>query len=482
MKTQMSNFRWVICVMLFLATTINYMDRQVLSLTWKDFIAPEFNWTDSNYGTIAGCFSFVYSLAMLFSGRFIDFIGTKKGYVWAIGVWSFGACLHAFCGIITSGIVTGKWIFDFELSKNALSTVQVIGGTLWSVSTISISLFLLSRCILAIGESGNFPCAIKVVSIYFPQKDRSFVTSLFNSGAQIGAMLAPFSIPVIAKYWGWEMSFLIIGILGFLWLGIWVFIYDLPENNVRVNKDELDYIKQDLLVINDNLRVETYKPDKLYKYFKDSRTWIVIASRFLPEGVWWFFLFWTPAYIKDVYGYSSDSWMGMILIFVLYLITTLSILGGYLPTFLVNKYSYKPFDSRIISMFVFSLFPLLGLFAPYWGKFSCWFPIVLIGIIGAAHQSWSANAYSLIGDIFPKNVVATITGIGGMLGGIGSFLFNQCSGLLFTFSKENNLCFMGFDGIQAGYMIVFIVSSVSYLLSWCVIKWLISNSKNVSLN
>ena len=260
-----------------------------------------------------------------------------------------------------------------------------------------------ARCILAAGEAGNFPCANKTISAYFPQKDRAFATSLFNSGSQIGAMLAPFTIPVIARFWGWEMSFLIIGLLGFVWLGIWLKTYEAPDNNKRMNKLELDYIRQD-----ENKSESETKPTEepkekvnIFKYFTYRHTWAIFASRFLPEGVWWFFLFWAPAYVKDIYGYSSDSFMGMMLIFTLYLITMLSIIGGYLPTFLVNKKGLTPFGGRISSMFVYSLFPLLGIVAPFLGVHSCWYPIIIIGIIGAAHQSWSANAYSLVSDLLP---------------------------------------------------------------------------------
>lgn len=390
-----------------------------------------------------------------------------------------GACLHAFCGIATSGIVLNSWTFSFASARENIEAVRNAGTAMMGISTVSMWLFLAARCILAVGESGNFPCAIKTVSAYFPQKDRAFATSLFNSGSQIGAMLAPFTIPVIAHHWGWEMSFLIIGILGFIWMGIWIKSYDAPECNSRVNRLELEYIRQDdgnQLVKSE----ETEKAEKVnvFRYFADRRTWAIIATRFFPEGVWWFFLFWTPAYVEDIYGYSSDSFMGMILIFTLYLITMLSIIGGYLPTFLVNRKGFSPFCGRITSMFVYSLFPLLGIVAPFLGVHSCWYPIIIIGIIGAAHQSWSANAYSLVSDLFPRSVVATLTGLSGMVGGLGSFLFNQGSGILFTYSKVSGMSFCGFQDIQAGYMIVFLVASIGYLISWFIVKILVNSVKN----
>ena len=206
---KMTNYRWVICMMLFIALVINYLDRQVLSLTWVNFIAPEFNWTAADYGRITGVFSIVYAISMLFAGKFIDFVGTKRGYLWAIGIWSAGACMHAFCGILTDGIVTGHWTLSFLGARENLVAAQKIGDVSVMVTTVSVWLFIAARCVLSIGEAGNFPSSIKAVAEYFPKKDRGFATGIFNSGAQIGALAAPFTIPLIAKYYGWEMAFMI---------------------------------------------------------------------------------------------------------------------------------------------------------------------------------------------------------------------------------------------------------------------------------
>lgn len=483
LNTPKTNYRWTICFMLFMATTINYMDRQVLSLTWKDFISPEFGWTDANYGTIAGIFSILYSISMLFIGKFIDQIGTKKGYLWAIGIWSVGACLHTFCGIATAGISTGNWAFTFEEARHILKTAENTGTAIWSISTVSIWLFLAARSILAVGESGNFPCAIKVTAEYFPKKDRAFATSLFNAGAQLGALLAPFTIPVIARHLGWEMSFLIIGTLGFFWMGFWIKIYDIPSHHNKVNQAELAYIEQDRLKEqgSSEKKEDSHKSISIWKCFTFRQTWAVIFGRFLPDGVWWFFLFWAPAYVKDVHGYSSDSTMGMLLIFTLYLISMLSIIGGYLPTVFINRMRMNPFAGRMRAMFIFSLFPLIGLIAQPLGDISCWYPIFIIGIIGAAHQSWSANTYTVVSDMFPKSTVATVTGIGGMAGGIGSLIFNQGSGILFTYAKETNMACLGYHGIEAGYMIIFLLASVAYLFSWIMIKILVPKYKLIEI-
>ena len=473
----MTRYRWVVCSMLFLATAINYMDRQVLSLTWKDFIAPEFGWNDTDYGLITGCFSIVYAVAMLVVGKFVDKVGARRGYLWAIGLWSAGACLHAFCGIATNGLLGGEWLTGFEGARQNLSTLQTVADGVWTVSTVSVWLFLAARCVLAIGESGNFPAAIKITAEYFPKKDRGFATSVFNSGAQIGALLAPFVIPLLARCWGWEMSFLLVGGVGFVWMGVWVYVYDVPQKSKHVNAAELAYIEQDAAVdASLTERTEEVKPAKgisIWKCLTYRQTWAVVAGRFLPDGVWWFFLFWAPAYVHDVYGYSSDSTTGMLLIFTLYLISMLSIIGGYLPTWFVGRKGMNPYAGRMRAMLIYAFFPLIGLVAQPLGSWSYWFPIVIIGIIGAAHQSWSANVYSVVGDMFPKSAVATVTGIGGMSGGIGCLLFNVCSGMLFTYSKETQMEFLGFRGIEAGYMIVFMVASLGYLLSWVIIKLLV---------
>jgi ACS family hexuronate transporter-like MFS transporter len=243
-KTSATNYRWTICSLLFFATTINYLDRQVLSLTWTDWIQPEFHWTNEDYGNIAGVFSLVYAISMLFAGKFIDWMDTKKGFLWAIFIWSLGACIHALCGIATSGLLTGEWFVGFE---GARETISKIGDTSLVAST-SVTLFIIARVVLAIGESGNFPAAIKTTAEYFPKKDRGFATSIFNAGATIGALLAPLTIPFIADAWGWEAAFVVIGALGFIWMGFWVFMYDKPHKHRKVNQSELDYINQDDIV------------------------------------------------------------------------------------------------------------------------------------------------------------------------------------------------------------------------------------------
>lgn len=501
---KMTNYRWTIVAMLFFATTINYLDRQVLSLTWKDFIAPEFHWTNTHYGTITMLFSLFYAFGMLFAGRFVDWLDTKKGFMWAIFIWSVGAVLHAFAGIATSGILTGHWLVGFAGAREIISGVQDVSR----VINVSVTLFIFARLVLALGEAGNFPAAIKATAEYFPKKDRALATSIFNAGATVGALAAPVSIPVIAHYWGWEAAFIVIGALGFVWMGWWQFGYKKPEANPKVNKAELDYILQDYdnaEVSAEDSKAADAKKIGFAQSIKYKQTWAFVVGKFMTDGVWWFYLFWTPAYLSSVYGMESSNPKAQIALFVLYMITLLSIIGGWLPSYFVDKKGMNPYAGRMRAMLIFAFFPLLALFAQPLGSYSYWFPVIIIGLAGAAHQAWSANIFSTIGDMFPKGAIATITGIGGMAGGIGSALINKGSGVLFDFANgttifEGNEVVMtkellaqgleyvrqpmelfGFQGEQAGYLIVFSFCAVAYLIGWIIMKALVPKYKVITL-
>lgn len=462
-----TKFRWTICALLFFATAVNYLDRQVLSLTWKDFIAPRFNWTDNDYGTITAVFSIIYALCNLFAGKFIDWLGTKKGYLWAIFIWSLAACLHAACGVGTE----------------ALKTVGLVG--MMGVSA-SVWLFLACRAVLALGEAGNFPAAIKVTAEYFPKKDRAFATSIFNAGSSVGALAAPLSIPVIAKFWGWEMAFIVIGALGFVWMGFWIFLYKKPSENPRVSASELAYINQDegVEMVSAAVPQDAEKKISYLKAFSLRQTWSLVLGRFLTDGVWWFFLFWTPGYLSDQFGYKSDSGTGMALIFTLYAIVTfVSIYLCKIPTYMVEKRGMNAYEGRMVAMFIFACFPLLALGAQPLGAFSAWWPAILIGLACAGHQAWSANVYSVVGDMFPKSTIGTLTGIAQFAAGCGSFLVNKTAGKLFTFAAEKGDAFQfcGFAGKEAGYFIVFAYCAVAYIIGWLCMKSLVPHYKKVEL-
>jgi len=477
---QMTHYRWAICSLLFVATTVNYLDRQVLSLTWDEFIKPEFHWNDNIYGNITGVFSLFYAISLLFAGRFIDWMGTKKGFLWAIGVWSVGACMHALCGIVTE-----QWVGLHSTAE----LVGAVGDTAVVIATVSMYSFLVARCVLALGEAGNFPAAIKVTAEYFPKKDRAFATSIFNAGASVGALAAPLSIPPLAKAFGWEWAFVIIGALGFIWMGFWVFMYHAPRKSKYVNKAELEYIEQDKLT-------ETMPPTGMeekkmpfLKCFSFKQTWAFAFGKFMTDGVWWFFLFWTPSYLYTQFEIKTTEGLGQALIFTLYAITTvLSIYGGKLPTIFINRTGVNPYAARMKAMLIFAFFPLCVLFAQplgyhfagSLGRNAAWIPIILISLGCAAHQSWSANIFTTVSDMFPKAAIASITGIGGMAGGLGSLILQKSAGRLFTHADVTNMSFMGFEGKPAGYFIIFCICAVAYLIGWTVMKSLVPQYKPIT--
>ena len=482
MSTQqklMTNWRWVLCSLLFVATTINYLDRQVISLTYEEFIKPEFHWTDANYGTITGFFSIFYAIACLFAGKFVDWMGTKKGYIIAILVWSVGACLHALCGWGVMGIL--------GLSEEQFHAVEIGSNTALAIATTGVYLFLLCRGILALGEAGNFPAAIKVTAEYFPKKDRAFATALFNAGASVGALAAPLCIPILAKKFGWEMAFIIIGALGFVWVFFWQFLYDKPEDSKHVNQAELAYVHQDEQQTSQPISSSTFQPSiSIWKALSYKQTWSFITGKFFTDGVWWFFLFWAPSYFQNQFGYKASSGMGMALIFTLYAIVTIvSIGGGYLPKIFVEKRGMDPYAGRMRAMLLFAFFPLCALLAQPLGLHfnSAWWPAILIGLAAAGHQAWSANLFSTIGDMFPKSTIATITGIGAMAGGIGSLIVQKCAGNLFVYAEKagETFTFLGFSGKPAGYFIIFCFCGIAYLVAWCIMKSLVPKHKVIEL-
>ncbi|MDR1667240.1 MAG: MFS transporter [Bacteroidales bacterium] len=504
MSGKMTNFRWAICALLFVATTVNYLDRQVLSLTWDEFIKPEFHWNDEIYGNITGVFSLFYAICMLFAGRFIDWMGTKKGFLWAIGVWSVGACMHALCGLVTE-----SWVG----LHSAAELAGAAGDVAVMIATVSMYCFLAARCVLALGESGNFPAAIRVTAEYFPKKDRAFATSIFNAGASVGALAAPLTIPNLAKAYGWEWAFVIIGALGFLWMAFWVFLYNTPQKSRFVNAAEVEYIEQDKLteVVPADEKAEKKIP--FARCFSFRQTWAFAFGKFMTDGVWWFFLFWTPSYLYSQFQIKTTEGLGQWLIFTLYAITTvLSIYGGKLPTLFINRTGVNPYAARMRAMLIFAFFPLCVLFAQplgfYFtdslGRNAAWISVILISLGCAAHQSWSANIFSTIGDMFPKTAIASITGIGGMAGGFGSLIMQKSAGNLFKYASGSTLAegkevemtkelleqgavylrdpmhFLGFDGKPAGYFIIFCVCAFAYLIGWIVMKSLVPKYKPIS--
>lgn len=445
------NYRWTICALLFIATTINYLDRQVLSLLSTD-LSKEFGWDNTDYANITAVFQFGYAIALLFAGRIIDRLGTKAGYTWAIIIWSLGAMMHAYAIYIGKAVVSVfTWI--------GLAAVPV-----------SIAGFMVSRIVLAIGEAGNFPAAIKATAEYFPKKERSFATGIFNSGTNVGAVLAPLTVPWIARTWGWETAFMLIGAIGFLWLFLWSAFYEKPGMQKRLSKKELEYINSDseAVLLTDTGDPGTGEKIPWSKLLGYRQTWAFVFGKFMTDGVWWFFLFWLPKYLEAQYGMVKTEIMAPLA--VLYSMTMFgSIGGGWFPVYFIRK-GLQPYDARMKAMFVIALFPLVVLAAQPLGGISFWFPVVCIGIGASGHQAWSANIFTTVSDMFPKKAIASIIGIGGMAGGLGGVIMSKLGGALFDHYKL-------LGHIQTGYTIMFAICAVAYLIAWGVMKSLVPKYK-----
>ncbi len=413
MRQAIGKYRWTICALLFFATTVNYLDRQVLSLL-QPRLAEMFNWSNSDYANIASVFQFTYAISMLVAGRVIDKLNTKRGYAWAIIIWSIGAIIHALAIPIGEGIAA------------------MLGWVGIAAVSVSICGFMFSRAVLAIGEAGNFPAAIKATAEYFPKKERSLATGIFNSGANIGAVLAPLTVPWIYSHWGWEAAFIIIGGVGFLWLGFWLFLYEKPEKQKRLSAEELAYINSDeeRTVVAAGAPAEKVRWFRLLEY---NQTWAFTIGKFMTDGVWWFFLFWLPAYLRAQYGMVDSAITPPLT--VLYTMAMVgSIAGGWLPMYFIRK-GYQIYDGRMRAMFLIALFPLAILAAQPLGHISYWLPVLFIGIGASAHQAWSANIFTTVSDMFPKKAVGSVVGIGGMAGGLGGVLITKIGGWIFDAYK-----------------------------------------------
>ena len=453
MLQAIGKYRWTICGLLFFATTVNYLDRQVLSLLQPYLSDPSvFNWSNTDYANITSVFQLVYAISLLVAGRIVDRMGTKKGYAWSIVIWSLAAIIHAVA------IPIGKTL------SSVLGWIGIAGVA------ASILGFMFSRAVLAFGEAGNFPAAIKATAEYFPKKERSFATGIWNSGTNIGAILAPLTVPWIRINWGWQWAFIIMGLMGFLWLIFWMIYYEKPEKQKRLSAGEFDYISSGE---EEEMKRETNKEKvpwgRLLQY---NQTWLFAVGKFMTDGVWWFFLFWLPAYLKAQYGIVDRG--VMMPLAVLYTISTIgSVIGGWFPIYFIKK-GHSAYDGRMKAMLLFAFIPLVILLAQPLGYISHWVPILLIGIGAAAHQAWSANLFTTVSDMFPKKAVASITGIAGMAGGLGGIIVSKTAGYLFDYYKS-------LHNIERGYFLVFIFCSIAYITAWLVIHLLIPKMRKVEI-
>lgn len=452
MNKTIGKYRWTICALLFFATTVNYLDRQVLSLLAPD-LSKEFGWSNTDYANITSVFQFVYAISMLFAGRFIDKLGTKAGFSLAIIIWSIGAIIHAFAIPIGTG------------ASDLLAWVGI------GAVPVSIAGFMIGRAVLGFGESGNFPAAIKATAEYFPKKERSFSTGIFNSGANVGAILAPLTVPWIASKWGWQTAFILIGAVGFIWLFFWNQFYALPRKQKRLSAAELEYIesdKEDVPVEAGDAEVKKLSWVQLLGY---KQTWAFAFGKLMTDGVWWFFLFWLPKYLDAQYGMSGTEIM--MPLFVLYSMTMFgSIGGGWFPVYFINK-GYSPYDGRMKAMLLIAVIPLVVLAAQPLGHISFWIPVILIGIGASAHQAWSANLFTTVSDMFPKKSIGSVIGIGGMAGGLGGVAISKIGGAVFDHYQK-------LGHIKTGYTIMFAFCAVAYLIAWIVMKSLVPKYKPIT--
>jgi MFS transporter, ACS family, hexuronate transporter len=418
-------YRWVICALLFFATTINYIDRQILSLL-KPILDNELGWTNAQFGEVNAAFQGAYAIGLLGFGAFIDRYGTKIGYAVSIAAWSLAAIGHAFAG--------------------------------------SVRGFFMARVALGLGEGGNFPAAIKAVALWFPKKERAFATALFNSGTNVGAIIAPAIVPWIAFTWGWRAAFVAAGIAGFLWLLLWIPFYDVPEKIQRLTRGELAHINSDADEQGAGTKVSW---GSILKY---RQAWSFIASKFLTDPVWWFFLIWLPDYFKKTRGLDiKQSWVHLVAIYTL--VTVLSILGGWFTGYLARS-GYSISRARKTAMFVFACLVLPIVFATRVGD---WAAVFLIGLAGAAHQAWSANLFTSASDMFPKRAVASVVGIGGMAGSFGGILFPIYSGKLLD-------RFQASGDVTTGYAILFGICGSAYLIAFGISHLLAPKFEPINVN
>lgn len=428
-------YRWTICALVFFATTINYLDRQVISLV-KEHLDAEFGWSKTDYANITVAFQLSYAVAMFGVGRLIDRLGTKIGYALSLVAWSIAAIGHALIKTTTG--------------------------------------FFVARAALGVTESGNFPAAIKATAEWFPKKERALATGIFNSGSNIGAIIAPLTVPFIAAALDWRWAFVITGAVGLIWLIFWFWLYEIPSRQKRLSKAEYDYIHSDP----DEERVSDDVADHggakvtWGRLLNFRQTWAFALGKFLTDGVWWFYLFWLPDFLKEQYGLSSTQ-IAVPVALVYTIAAVGSIFGGWLPMNFIRK-GLPVFRARKTSMLIYAVCAVPVVMAQLLGDYSMWFAVSIIGFAAAAHQAWSANIFTTVSDMFPKCSVGSVTGIGGMAGGLGGILISKSAGYLFDHYK-------GLGTIETGYYIMFVICGLSYLAAWLVMHFLVPRMKRVEI-
>ena len=410
------SYRWSICALLFFATTINYIDRQVLGIL-APVLQTEIGWTEVEYGYIVAAFTGAYALGLLFVGRFIDTVGTRIGFAISIVVWSIAAAGHALV----------KTVFGFGAARFALG----------------------------LGESGNFPAAIKATAEWFPRKERALATGLFNSGANAGAVVAPLVVPWITLTWGWQEAFVFTGLIGLIWLVFWLWLYEIPERHKRVTPEEIAYIRSDPVV-------ETPAKVPWMRLLLYRQVWAFVAAKFLTDPIWWFYLYWLPKFLNQRYGLDLAH-LGLPLI-VIYSMTSIgSIGGGWLSGALIKR-GWSINRARKTVMFASAVLIVPIMFA---SAVPQWWAVALIGLATAAHQAWSANLFTTVSDMFPNKAIGSIVGLGGMAGSIGGVLIAAAVGFILQ--------------LTGSYLIVFVIAGSAYLLALAVFAFLVPRIDTVAL-
>jgi len=438
-----SRFRWVICALLFFSTTVNYLDRQVISYLKEFFCTPSaaggFGWTNAEFSYLTASFTGVYAAATIFAGWFIDKIGTKLGLALSLITWSFFGIVNAF-----------------------------IGSFIW--------LHVLVRSLFAVGEAGNFPASIKTVAEWFPKRERALATAIFNAGSNGGAMVAALFVPTCVGWFGvqqgWKWAFIITGAGGLFWLIFWFWLYDPPNKHRSLSKAEYDYIH-----IDDETPTDAQTGDKAARVswaqlFKYRQLWAFFAGKFMTDGIWWFYLFWLPDYLIKQFGVKPEQ--VRIPTFIIYGVAIVgSIYGSSIPLTLIKR-GMAVYKARMTTMFIIALFPLAVLTTQYFGNkdhFGQWAELLAIATICigcTAHQAWSANLFTTVSDMFPKKTVASVIGIGTMAGGIGGVIVQIIQGQLRDHFP------------RVAYFIMFIICALSYLIAWTIMKALVPRHKPIT--
>ena len=440
-----SNYRWVICGLLFFATTFNYMDRQVISYLKEFFCTPAdqggFGWSNTDFANLTSAFTAFYAGMTVLAGWVIDRIGTKMGLALSLIIWSICGILNAFVGRL-------------------------------------VVMHMIVRSAFGIGEAGNFPASIKTVAEWFPKRERALATGIFNSGSNFGAMIAALFVPWCMIYFGdqkgWKMAFIFTGAAGFLWLIFWFWLYEPPSKQKRLSKAEYDYIH-----IDEEVQVSEAVADKAkvswWKLFSYRQTWAFFSGKFMTDGVWWFYLFWLPDYLKKQFGMTKHE--VMLPTFIVYGVAIIgSIYGGSIPMTLIKK-GMQVYKARMTAMLLIAVVPLTVLTTQYFGnvghfgKMASVLAVAVICIGAAAHQAWSANLFTTVSDMFPKKAVGSVIGIGTFAGGIGGVIIQKLAGGLTDAFKETP---------QTAYLIMFIVCALSYLIAWSVMKTLVPRHKPIT--